>query len=162
IASLKEPRGPQGVKYIPDLKLLAVTSGGDGKCRIYDERLELRHTIDHLDDADNVRYDEKKNLLYVGYGTGALAVIDPKTGERLRSRDQASDDHGRRGIHRRDRAAGCGSLPTRGPHRDGAGSAHQRVRSGLEDVIRGRAARREAGGGDPSLHHEMKSLPRLC
>src|SRR5690349_17728559 len=46
--SLKEPKEPQGVKYIPDLKLLAIASGSDGKCRIYDENLQLRNTIDHL------------------------------------------------------------------------------------------------------------------
>jgi len=33
-----------------------------------------------LDDADNVRYDAAGRLLYVGYGDGALAVIDPAKG----------------------------------------------------------------------------------
>jgi DNA-binding beta-propeller fold protein YncE len=32
-----------------------------------------------LDDADNVRYDADANLVYAGYGNGALAVIDPDT-----------------------------------------------------------------------------------
>ncbi|MGE5607864.1 MAG: YncE family protein, partial [Bacillota bacterium] len=31
-----------------------------------------------LDDADNVRYDAQAKLIYVGYGDGALAVIDPE------------------------------------------------------------------------------------
>src|SRR5437773_7893305 len=67
IQSIKDAKEPQGVKYMADLKLLAVASGGDGKCRIYDENLKLQRTIGDLDDADNVRYDEKSKLLYVGY-----------------------------------------------------------------------------------------------
>src|SRR5206468_9304297 len=81
IQSTREVKEPQGVKYMADLKLLAVASGEDGKCRIYDENLKLQRTIDDLDDADNVRYDEKAKLLYVGYGSGYLGVIEPKTGE---------------------------------------------------------------------------------
>ena len=57
----------------------AVASGDDGKCRFYDGNLKLVGTIDGLDDADNVRYDPDAKLLYVGYGNGALAVIDPAT-----------------------------------------------------------------------------------
>jgi len=34
-------------------------------------------------DADNVRYDEKTKQIYVGYGDGALAAIDAKTGAKL-------------------------------------------------------------------------------
>jgi DNA-binding beta-propeller fold protein YncE len=62
---------------------LAVASGDDGKCRLYDIEQRLVGTIDHLDDADNVRYDPRARLLYVGYGDGALAVIDPRTLQKL-------------------------------------------------------------------------------
>jgi hypothetical protein len=37
----------------------------------------LLGAIDDLDDADNVRYDARTRRIYVGYGDGALAVIDP-------------------------------------------------------------------------------------
>src|SRR5206468_2545654 len=74
IGNIKEP---QGVFYIPDSRKLAVASGGDGKVRIYNGALQLLGTVDGLDDADNVRYDPQAKLLYVGYGSGALAVIDP-------------------------------------------------------------------------------------
>ena len=33
-------------------------------------------TVGDLDDADNIRYHSESKLLYVGYGSGALAVID--------------------------------------------------------------------------------------
>ena len=35
--------------------------------------------IDLGDDADNVRIDPQRGQVLVGYGKGALAVIDPKT-----------------------------------------------------------------------------------
>jgi len=35
------------------------------------------------DDADNVRYDQSTKRIYVGYGSGALAVLDAKSGEKL-------------------------------------------------------------------------------
>ena len=34
-------------------------------------------------DADNVRYDEKAGRIYVGYGGGALGVLDVQTGSKL-------------------------------------------------------------------------------
>jgi len=75
IGGIKEP---QGVFFIPESKKLAIASGGDSNVRIYDEALKLVGTVDDLEDADNVRYDPQAKLLYVGYGSGALAVIDPE------------------------------------------------------------------------------------
>ena len=34
-------------------------------------------------DADNVRVDERASQVYVGYGAGALAVIDPRSAQKL-------------------------------------------------------------------------------
>jgi YVTN family beta-propeller protein len=68
---------PQGIAVLGDLGRIAVASGEDGKCRFYDSgKQKLLGTIDALDDADNVRYDAAARLVYVGYGDGALAVID--------------------------------------------------------------------------------------
>src|SRR5262249_31046392 len=39
--------------------------------------------VDGLDDADNVRYDATAGKVYVGYGKGALRVMDAATGESL-------------------------------------------------------------------------------
>jgi hypothetical protein len=37
--------------------------------------------VEELDDADNVRYDSGARKVYVGYGNGALRVLDPATGD---------------------------------------------------------------------------------
>jgi DNA-binding beta-propeller fold protein YncE len=75
--SIGNIREPQGVLYIPESKKLAVASGGDGKVDIYTDSLQLLGTVHDLDDADNMRYDPRAKLLYLGYGSGALAVINP-------------------------------------------------------------------------------------
>jgi hypothetical protein len=67
---------PQGTAFLPDSKTLAVASGGDGKCRFYDQSLKLIATVNDLDDADNARYDATARRVYVGYGKGALGVIE--------------------------------------------------------------------------------------
>jgi hypothetical protein len=80
IRGIKEP---QGICYIAMSKRLAVASGGDGNVRIYDQDSKLVGTVDSLEDADNVRYDSASNLLYVGYGHGALAIVDPDKAVKL-------------------------------------------------------------------------------
>jgi len=74
IAGLKKPTG---VRVLPDSHGVVVASGDDGKVRVYDRDLKLLGTVDDLDDADNVRLDPRGRLAYVGYGEGAIAVIDP-------------------------------------------------------------------------------------
>ncbi len=71
-------REPQGVCYLPKSGKLAVTSGHDGNVQFYTAALEPLGTVRGLDGADNIRYDADANLVYVGYGQGALAVIDPE------------------------------------------------------------------------------------
>jgi DNA-binding beta-propeller fold protein YncE len=77
---VKGLKKPTGIAYIPAVKQIAVASGDDGMCRFY-ESATLKETgsVRGLDDADNVRYDTNADKVYVGYGSGALAVIDPKT-----------------------------------------------------------------------------------
>lgn len=73
---------PQGVAFLPDSKQVVVASGGDGTCKFFDAfTFKLLKSFDKVDDADNVRFDAKSKLLYVGYGEGALAVIDPASRE---------------------------------------------------------------------------------
>jgi YVTN family beta-propeller protein len=68
---------PQGVAFIPESGRIAVAGGDDGTLRFYDAAtLKQGAKIDGLEDADNVRYDAGAKRLYVGYGRGALAVID--------------------------------------------------------------------------------------
>lgn len=70
---------PQGVCYLPKSGDVAVASGHDGNLQFYTDKLAPLGLVRGLDDADNVRYDADANLVYAGYGQGALAVIDPET-----------------------------------------------------------------------------------
>jgi len=81
IQTLKGFEEPQGVCFVPELRKLFVACGGDGSCRIYDDALKLVKKVDLKFDADNLRYDTATAKVYAGHGDGAIAVIDPKTGE---------------------------------------------------------------------------------
>jgi YVTN family beta-propeller protein len=68
---------PQGVAYELSTDTLYVANGGDGSVRMYrggdfteSGRIELG------DDADNIRIDGAKQRVLVGYGDGAIAVIE--------------------------------------------------------------------------------------
>ena len=75
---------PTGVLYLASANQIGVANGDDGTFRIYDgQDYKLVATMKALDDADNVRFDAKANRVYVGYGDGALAAIDPTTWKTL-------------------------------------------------------------------------------
>ena len=83
IAGLSEP---QGVAYVPFADNVYVANGGDGSVRVLrGEDLAPIGLIELGDDADNVRVDAQRSRVLVGYGKGALAVIDPA------SRTKAAD-----------------------------------------------------------------------
>ena len=68
---------PQGVLYVPEANSLYVANGDDGTLRIFDgSSYELIKSIKLGDDADNVRFDGPKKHVYVGYGSGALEVMN--------------------------------------------------------------------------------------
>jgi DNA-binding beta-propeller fold protein YncE len=72
---------PQGVAYIPFADRVYVADGGDGSVRVLrGEDLAPIGRIELGDDADNVRVDAARRRVLVGYGKGALAVIDPAAG----------------------------------------------------------------------------------
>jgi YVTN family beta-propeller protein len=77
ITGLKEP---QGVGYEPSTDTLYVANAGDGSVRLF-EGGDYKTTgrIELGSDADNIRVDTAANRVIVGYGSGALAVIDPST-----------------------------------------------------------------------------------
>lgn len=84
IQSLSGFAEPQGMVYVPEFDRLFVANGSDGTCRILDgHSFKTISTIPLGDDADNVRYDEAAKRVYVGYGSGALAAIDAKTGNKV-------------------------------------------------------------------------------
>jgi DNA-binding beta-propeller fold protein YncE len=71
---------PTGVVFLPNENQVGVANGNDGTFRVYDGKTyQQTARVDGLDDADNVRRDANTGLLYVGYGDGGLAVIDPRT-----------------------------------------------------------------------------------
>lgn len=75
IGGLKEP---QGLAFLPERDELAVASGGDGSVRFYrGADLAASGVMQMGDDADNLRVDPTSGRLVVGYGSGALGVIDP-------------------------------------------------------------------------------------
>jgi YVTN family beta-propeller protein len=80
IAGLKKPTG---IRVLPGKRSVVVASGDDGKVRFYDRDLKLVSTVTGLDDADNVRLDPQGKLIYVGYGDGAIAVIDAQRAEKV-------------------------------------------------------------------------------
>jgi DNA-binding beta-propeller fold protein YncE len=69
---------PQGVAYVPFTDNIYVASAGDGSVRVLrGEDLAPIGRIELGDDADNLRVDAERKRVLVGYGKGALAVIDP-------------------------------------------------------------------------------------
>jgi hypothetical protein len=69
---------PQGVAYAPSSDGVFVANAGDGSVHVLrGEDLAPIGRIELGDDADNVRVDTARNRVLVGYGKGALAVIDP-------------------------------------------------------------------------------------
>jgi len=69
---------PQGVAYHISTDTLFVANGGDGSLRLFSgPDLTPRARMDLGDDADNIRIDPKGARVVVGYGKGALAIIDP-------------------------------------------------------------------------------------
>ena len=89
LTGLKEP---QGIGYEPTTDTVYVANARDGSVRIFNgSDLEPLGEIPLGDDADNVRIDESAHQVWVGYGSGALAVIDPVS--RRREADIALHGH---------------------------------------------------------------------
>lgn len=81
IAGLKQP---QGVGYEPSTDTLYVANAGDGSVRLLEgDQYKPAGQIELGSDADNVRVDAAASRIFVGYGSGALAVIDPSTRRRV-------------------------------------------------------------------------------
>jgi DNA-binding beta-propeller fold protein YncE len=72
--------GIQGVAYSADLDRVFVGLGSGGLCNIFDgEAYKPLKTIKFTDDADNVRYDAARKLVFVAHAEKALGVVDAKT-----------------------------------------------------------------------------------
>src|SRR5262249_30676383 len=83
VQSLRGFNEPQGIRYLPASNTLVVANGGDGAVGFWGAAAHKQvKTVRTGGDVDNVRHDAAHNRIYVGYGSGALAVLDEK-GERL-------------------------------------------------------------------------------
>jgi DNA-binding beta-propeller fold protein YncE len=77
---------PQGTLYLAEWDKLFVANSANGRVTVYDgTTFELIDSIDFGEgsDPDNLRYDAVAKKIYLGYGDGAIAAIDPVTNKRL-------------------------------------------------------------------------------
>jgi len=81
LRSLSGFREPQGIAVASDANVVAVANGqGEGVQFLSADDNRAGPSVKLGDDSDNVRYDAAAKRLYVGFGSGALAAIDPSGG----------------------------------------------------------------------------------
>ena len=84
VSTIKGLDEPQGVAYITRHKEIFVANGGTGECDFYDALTYKKiASISLSSDADDVRYDEVADKIYVGYGNGGIAIIDAGTNKMI-------------------------------------------------------------------------------
>jgi DNA-binding beta-propeller fold protein YncE len=77
---------PQGVAYVPELDRVFVANDKGGICRMYDGKsFQAVGELNFEDDADNVRYDEATKKIYIGFGSGGIAVVNAPDGKQVGS-----------------------------------------------------------------------------
>ena len=77
---------PQGLVYISELNRLFIANDKGGVCRIYDAKtFQAVGELDLKEDADNVRYDDSSKRIYVGFGSGGIAIVNPVDGKEIGS-----------------------------------------------------------------------------
>jgi DNA-binding beta-propeller fold protein YncE len=85
IHSIPDLAEPQGVYFDAATNRLFVACAKDGAVKVFDgASFQLLGTAKLPENADNVRYDARGQRVVVGYGAGALALMDSsgkKTGE---------------------------------------------------------------------------------
>ncbi len=82
ISGLNEP---QGVGYEPTTDTLFVANARDGSVKLFDGNdYKAKGQIELGSDADNVRIDAAAQRVIVGYGDGALAIVDASSRKKVR------------------------------------------------------------------------------
>jgi hypothetical protein len=77
---------PQGILYTRDPDRLFVANDKGGILKIFEGKsFEPRGELNFKDDADNVRYDDATKKVYVGFGSGGLAVVSGPNGKQMGS-----------------------------------------------------------------------------
>jgi DNA-binding beta-propeller fold protein YncE len=68
---------PQGIACIPELNRIFIANDKGGICKIYDAKsLQPVGELTFKDGADNIRYDDVAKKIYVGFGSGGIAVVN--------------------------------------------------------------------------------------
>jgi len=94
IKSLPGFREPQGIAVVPDAKLVAVANGhGEGLQLLNADDYRPAQMVRLGDDSDNVRYDASARRVYVGFGSGALAAVNPAGAEVIGEAKLALPNH---------------------------------------------------------------------
>jgi YVTN family beta-propeller protein len=71
---------PQGIAYVTSTDLIAVANGGDGSLRFYrGSDFSEAGRIDLGNDADNVHVIANSSRVLIGYGAGAVAIVDTQS-----------------------------------------------------------------------------------
>jgi hypothetical protein len=77
---------PQGVGYVAEVSRLFVANDKGGICNIYDGKsFQAVGELRFEDDADNIRYDETSQKIYVGFGSGGIAIVNAADGKQVGS-----------------------------------------------------------------------------
>jgi DNA-binding beta-propeller fold protein YncE len=77
---------PQGIVYIPELDRLFIANDKGGIFKIYDAKsFQTVGKLNFKDDADNVRFDDASKKIYVGFGSGGIAVVNAPHGKQIGS-----------------------------------------------------------------------------
>jgi DNA-binding beta-propeller fold protein YncE len=86
IHSISGLGAPQGIAYVPELNRILVATDKGGICKIYDANsFEGVGELDFKDDADNVRYDQATKQIYIGFGSGGIAIVNAPSGKQIGS-----------------------------------------------------------------------------
>lgn len=82
--SIKGLSEPQGIAYIQKHHETFVANGGTGECIFYNAvTFQKVASVKYDDDADDVRYDEASDQIYVGYGSGGIGIINAATHKKV-------------------------------------------------------------------------------
>jgi len=86
VHTISDLGAPQGLVYIAELNRLFIANDKGGVCKIYDAKsYQNVGEIDLKDDADNVRYDSATKKIYVGFGSGGIAIVNALDGKQISS-----------------------------------------------------------------------------
>ena len=77
---------PQGIALVPEFNRLFVANDKAGIFKIYDAKtFQAVGELNLKDDADNVRYDDSSKQIYVGFGSGGIAIVNAADGKQVGS-----------------------------------------------------------------------------